>query len=61
MEMMCVCSFGRFGKIKGISFNKIYKVKFHFKEKVLISNDFGKPQMVDRNNFVSYNNIKRFL
>lgn len=61
MEMMCICSFGQFGRIKGISFNKIYKVKFFFKDKLLITNDFGRPQMVNYDNFVNYNNIKRFL
>jgi hypothetical protein len=58
IEILCVSSFGEFGKIKGISFNSIYKVKFFYKDKLLITNDFGRPQMVRSDNFVNYNNIK---
>ena len=56
--MICITSFGQFGKIKGISFNKVYNVKLYYRNKLLIVNDFGKPQMVDSSNFVSYDSIK---
>jgi hypothetical protein len=59
MEMLCVSTFGLFGRIKGLSFNRVYKVKFFNKDKLLIINDFGKPQMVQSNNFVNYQNIKK--
>lgn len=58
--MICVSSFGQFGKIKGLSFNKIYKVKLFYQNKLLITNDFNKPQMVDSQNFVNYQNLKKF-
>lgn len=61
MDMLCITSFGQFGKIKGLSFNKVYKVKFSFANKLLIINDFGKPQMVDQKNFVQYHSVKNFL
>lgn len=60
MEMLCVCTFGRFGRIKGLSFNKFYVVKFFYKDELVITNDFGKPQMVQSNNFVNWNNLKKF-
>ena len=59
--MICISSFGDFGKIKGISFNCTYKVKFLHKRKLLIINDFGRPQMVNSNNFVQYQKIKNFV
>jgi hypothetical protein len=61
MEMICVSSFGRFGQIKGISFNKIYKVKYAHGGKLLITNDFGRPQMVRSDNFLNYNDVKNFF
>jgi hypothetical protein len=54
MEMICVSSFGEFGQIKGISFSKVYKVKYKYSDKLLIINDFGKPQMVRSDNFINY-------
>ena len=30
MEMLCISSFGEFGKIKGISFQRVYKAKYNF-------------------------------
>jgi hypothetical protein len=59
--MICICSFSRFGKIKGISFNRIYNVKYTCNGKLLIKNDFGKPQLVDPDNFLKYQNIKDFI
>jgi len=60
MEMICISTFGRFGRIKGLSFNKVYVVKFFYNDKLVITNDFGKPQMVQSNNFVNWNNLKKF-
>lgn len=60
MEMVCLSTFGQFGRIKGLSFHKVYKVKFYYLDKLLITNDFGKPQMVDSNNFVSWDYLKNF-
>jgi len=60
MEMLCLSTFGRFGRIKGLSFNKIYQVKFFYKDMLVITNDFGKPQMLQSNNFVNYSNLKKF-
>jgi len=57
MEMICISSFGRFGRIKGISFNKVYKVKYKHGGKFLIINDLGKPQMVRSDNFMNYKNL----
>jgi len=56
--MLCISGFGQFGKIKGISINQIYRVKFTSDKKLLIINDYGKPQMVRSDNFVSYHRIK---
>ena len=58
MEMLCISGFDHFGKIKGISINRIYIVKFSTDNKLLILNDFGKPQMVRSDNFISYHRIK---
>lgn len=60
MEVICICTFGDFGKIKGISFQRVYNVKYSFGDKLLILNDYGRPQMVKSNNFVSYHKIKKF-
>lgn len=60
MEMLCLCTFGQFGKIKGLSFNKIYQVRFSYSNRLLITNDFGRPQMVDSNNFVNWQSLKKY-
>lgn len=60
MEMLCISSFGNFGKIKGISFQRVYKVKYFDNNKILITNDYGKPQMVRSDNFINYDKIKKF-
>lgn len=61
MEVICISSFGEFGRIKGISFQRIYKVKYSHNGKLLITNDYGRPQMVRSDNFVIYEKIKSFL
>lgn len=60
MEMLCISSFDEFGKIKGISFQRVYKAKYFYNNKILITNDYGKPQMVRSDNFVNYDKIKKF-
>ena len=59
MEMICISSFGRFGKIKNLTINKVYNVKFTIDDKFLIINDLGKPQFVITENFTDYNKLKQ--
>jgi hypothetical protein len=61
MKMICISSFDLRGKIKGISINRVYDVKYIHSGKLLITNDYGKPQMVICDNFVNYQNIKGFI
>jgi hypothetical protein len=60
MEMKCISTFGRFGQIKNLSFNKIYNCKFFSGDKILIIDDSGKPSFKPRINFISYDKLKQF-
>jgi len=59
--VLCISTFGPLGKLKGISFNRVYNVKFFYKNELFIINDFGKPQFFKSDNFVNYQNIKDFI
>ena len=59
MEMLCICTFGNFGKIKGLTLGKVYNVKYSADNKLLIINDGLKPQLVRADNFVSNEAMKR--
>jgi hypothetical protein len=55
MEFVCISTFDGLEMIRSISISKIYKVKFHYKDFLLIKNDIGDPQMVNKQNFVKFN------
>ena len=55
IEMRCISTFSKVGKIERITLGRDYSVKFILRDKVLITNDIGKPQFVDRINFVPKN------
>lgn len=55
IEMRCISTFSKVGKIERITLGNDYLVKFIFGDKVLVTNDIGKPQFVDRINFVPKN------
>jgi hypothetical protein len=58
MEMLCISTFGTFGRIKNLSFNKVYRCKFINADRILIIDDSGMPKMHKKINFVNYENIK---
>lgn len=60
MKLLCISTFGRFGQIKNLTFNKVYNCKFIDSDKLLIIDDSKKPKMVTRLNFVDYEKIKDF-
>jgi hypothetical protein len=57
-KLICISTFTIEGKVDNISLNKIYLCKFSDNDKLLIINDKKKPQLVDKLNFVTYNNSK---
>lgn len=64
-KLICISTFTIEGKVNNselrelsISLNKIYLCKFSDNDKLLIINDGRKPQLVDKLNFVTYNNSK---
>ena len=55
IEMRCISTFSKVAKIERITLGRDYSIKFILRDKVLITNDIGKPQFVDRINFVPKN------
>lgn len=60
MKMLCISTFGEFGQIKNLTFNKIYECKFYDSDKLLVLDDKGKPKFCNRQNFVNWEKIKDF-
>lgn len=60
MKMLCISTFGRFGRIRNTTLNRIYECKFHDADKVLIIDDSGKPNMKPKSNFVSWEKMAKF-
>ena len=52
IEIRCISTFSKVDKIKHITLARDHLVKFILGDRVLICNDIGKPQFVDRINFV---------
>lgn len=54
MEVLCISSFNEFGRIKGITFNRVYQVRLFVKDRLFIKDDFGRIQMIKSHNFINY-------
>lgn len=61
MKILCISTFNTWGKMSGLTLNRIYQVKWIFKDKILIKNDKGHLTMYPRNNFIISISKKNFL
>lgn len=61
MELLCISTFGQFGKIKNITLNKIYNCKFQINDKVFIIDDKKQPKLVPKNNFAINKYLKEII
>lgn len=60
MKMLCISTFGRYGRLKYLTLNRIYECKFHYSDEILIIDDSGKPAMRPKLNFLSWKKMANF-
>ena len=60
MKMICISTFGRYGRFKHLTLNRIYECKFHCSDKILIIDDSGKPTLRPKINFLSWERMANF-
>lgn len=58
--MLCISTFGRYGRLKNLTLNRIYECKFHYSDKILIIDDSGKPALRPKLNFASWEKMAKF-
>lgn len=60
MKVLCISTFGQFGRIKHLTLNRTYESKFHTKDKIIIIDDSGRPSAKSKLNFIEWEKMIKF-